>query len=638
MTRQYYNNVPFDERWDDIRRSLAVLGRLSTGNTVKLYTDSSIAFTDMWGAIDAAKEEVLWQTYICKDDHVGRTTVHKMAQARQRGCARVELIYDCGGNISGRARLTEELRRSGGTVIGFRPFFRGFVHYVSGGLDWRISPGLRNHRKILLVDRCVGFCGGLNIGNAYCGQDLGGSGKFKDTHCAVRGPALAHLREVYDNTTRPQLWKYTWQRWRQIASSRWGSGGVGGSDAGSTGRPANGKTAARTSAGRATHTPSRAVVDGTETEKEGGGTLRKTRWRRQQDRLRALMRWNNKPSDDRHDASPTAGEASDSAESTVVDTSQLAKERKETTDSGALASNRESLLSTSHSSWSSSSSTRAGGGPQHVESLRIDTGKDNPVGVVRTGVMRRKIREAREGALDRVRALSHKRFYTRLLREIAIADEEPVPEAEVYSQRSSPSTQILLCHPRYSDYGIQYAFWQVARKCHRRLWLTTPYFLPTRKLFKALLHAAQRGVDVRILTGSQHTTDPWFMWHASNYIVERLLKGGVRVFEYKGQQVMHGKTLVVDSIWSSIGSYNWDILSNKNLEVCLCQLDTALAREMERNFLSDISLSDEIALDGHQQRSLWLRFTSWLFYNAVYVINRLTFFSYVNEDVEDRKH
>lgn len=88
-----------------------------------------------------------------------------------------------------------------------------------GGFDWRISPGLRNHRKILLVDNAIGFCGGLNIGNDYCGVVMGGTGTFRDTHCAVRGRAVGHLREVYYNTKQPQPWKFSWRRWRQIAST-----------------------------------------------------------------------------------------------------------------------------------------------------------------------------------------------------------------------------------------------------------------------------------------------------------------------------------------------------------------------------------------------------------------------------------
>lgn len=249
--------------------------------------------------------------------------------------------------------------------------------------------------------------------------------------------------------------------------------------------------------------------------------------------------------------------------------------------------------------------------------------------------MRRRLLAARRAALYRATDLPHKRAYTDMLRRVPVLDTEPVPEAEMYMQQRAAVTQILSCNPRYRDYSIQYAFWQVTRKCHRRIWITTPYYLPTRKLFTALVQAARRGVDVRLLAGSNQTTDPWFMWHASNYITEQLLSAGVKIYEFKGQQIMHGKTVVVDSVWSSIGSYNWDLMSNRNLEVCLCHLDLEMAQSMEAQFLRDLAQSVEVRLADHRQRSRWLRFTSWMFYNAVFLLDRITFRSFANEDVVD---
>ncbi|KPA82252.1 putative mitochondrial cardiolipin synthetase [Leptomonas pyrrhocoris] len=617
--KRYYSAVPFDKRWDDILSSLAVLGKVSAGNTVTPYHDSAKAFESMWAAVDTAKQRVHWQTYICKDDFVGQTTVHKLVQAHQRGCD-TELLYDCGGNISGRSRLTEELTQCGAKVIPYRPFFRSVLRYFVKGLDWKRSPGLRNHRKILLVDSEQGFCGGLNIGNEYCGTAVGGTGKFRDTQCGVTGPAAAHLAEVYRDTKQPHPWKYGWRRWRQIASQQ------------ITRRVEEGRARmARNEFYRAFQAERWRSGRRLQDIPSASVKVMRLRWQKQKNQLRTLMQWNKAGTTD----------ADFDMEATEIALQMLKEqERRTATDGTANATKKPTLTITDIDTMRESLQSKQTGrvvaaAPQDNNVTEPAANELKPPGP-KTSAMRRKLMAARRAALYRATDLPHKRAFTDMLRRMPLLDEEPVPEAEMYLLRRRPTTQILSCNPRYRDYSIQYALWQVTRKCHRRIWITTPYYLPTRKLFAALMQAARRGVDVRLLAGSNQTTDPWFMWHASNYITERLLTAGVKIYEFKGEQIMHAKTVVVDSMWSSIGSYNWDLMSNRNLEVCLCHLDLAVAREMEMQFLKDLAESVEVRLEDHQQRSRWLRFTSWLFYKCVFLLDRIAFRSFSNEDVVDR--
>ncbi|KAK7200765.1 cardiolipin synthetase [Novymonas esmeraldas] len=630
--RRYYSSTPFEQRWDDILGSLAALGRTSRGNKVVPFHDSAAAFESMWSAVDGAVNRVHWQTYICKDDFIGKGTVRRLVQAHQRGCD-TELLYDCGGNISGRARLTEELKQCGAKVIPYRPFFRSVATYFIKGLDWRRSPGLRNHRKILLVDANQGFCGGLNVGNEYCGKAVGGTGKFRDTHCGVVGPAAAHLGEVYRDTKQPHPWKYGWRRWRQITSQQ------------ITRRVRQGRMRMeRTGLYRAFQEERRRGSGRLQDVPSASMKVMRGRWNKQKEQLLTLMRWGR------------AGEAADAlldreaARAVQQEAAHVAAEGTSTPGDadggrGNGCEAGDAKATSAHASPSSAPpmpSTAAaptqacadtGTTAASASGPNKSAGKAN--GGHRPSAMRRKLLAARRAALHRATDLPHKRAYTDLLRRMPILDTEPVPEAEMYLQRRVPMTQVLSCNPRYRDYSIQYAFWQVTRKCHRRIWITTPYYLPTRKLFSALLQAARRGVDVRLLAGSSQTTDPWFMWHASNYITEQLLRAGVKIYEFKGQQIMHAKTVVVDSVWSSIGSYNWDVMSNRNLEVCLCHLDLEVAQSMEAQFLRDLSQSVEVRLEDHKQRSLWLRFTSWLFYNVVFLLDRITFRSFSSQDVVD---
>lgn len=620
--KRYYSAVPFDKRWDDILGSLAILGKVSHSNVVVPYHNSAKAFEEMWMAVDKAKQRVHWQTYICKDDFIGQATVHRLVRAHQRGCD-TELLYDCGGNISGRARLTEELKQCGAKVIPYRPFFRSFLTYFIKGLDWKRSPGLRNHRKILLVDEKQGFCGGLNVGNEYCGKEAGGTGKFRDTHCGVVGPAAAHLAEVYRDTKQPHPWKYGWRRWRQIASQQ------------ITRRVEEGRArmernelyrafqAERHRSGRRLQNVPSASVK-----------VMRVRWQKQKAQLRTLMQWNKAGTTD----ADLDVEAAKIAQRMVEEEERSASEKKDATSvepkKPSLSVEEVQPAEASGPMPQSLSESVLHEGRSSVAAEQSSASADKPPGP-KTSAMRRKLMAARRDALYRATDLPHKRAYTDMLRRMPLLDGEPVPEAEMYLLRRPPVTQVLSCNPRYRDYSIQYALWQVTRKCHRRIWITTPYYLPTRKLFTALVQAANRGVDVRLLAGSNQTTDPWFMWHASNYITERLLSAGVKIYEFKGEQIMHAKTVVVDSMWSSIGSYNWDLMSNRNLEVCLCHLDLAVAKEMETQFLKDLSESVEVQLEDHRQRSRWLRFTSWLFYNCVFLLDRITFRSFSNEDVVD---
>ena len=113
-------------------------------------------------------------------------------------------------------------------------------------------------------------------------------------------------------------------------------------------------------------------------------------------------------------------------------------------------------------------------------------------------------------------------------------------------------------------------------------------------------------MDVRILVPGNHT-DAIPVQYAGRGFYEELLQAGVRIFEYQAS-MMHAKTVVVDEVWSVVGSANMDIRSKElNSENVLGILDTALARELEAAFLTDLARSAEVKLDEWRKRSLWER-------------------------------
>jgi cardiolipin synthase A/B len=181
-------------RWRRVLSRLLPLGGNSLGNDVTVYADGTEAFRQKWLAIDNAKELIHFETYTLETDFVGMTFMAKLKAAALRG-VRVTLVYDYWGSTQllgeeGTALLAD-LQRSGVTVIGFNS-------PVEWPWRWRrrtIDFLTRNHRKILVVDHKVGFCGGLNATGEYCDGRIGGTDRYRDTHIRIEGPAVDDLTE-----------------------------------------------------------------------------------------------------------------------------------------------------------------------------------------------------------------------------------------------------------------------------------------------------------------------------------------------------------------------------------------------------------------------------------------------------------
>jgi cardiolipin synthase A/B len=140
----------------------------------------------------------------------------------------------------------------------------------------------------------------------------------------------------------------------------------------------------------------------------------------------------------------------------------------------------------------------------------------------------------------------------------------------------------------------------------RTLYVANSYFVPDDDFRDLMVAAAARGVDVRILTTSDET-DIRTTWYAGRARYERLLRGGVRVFEYQ-PAMMHAKTFVVDGIWCTIGSMNFDNRSLAfNNESNLVVWDSAFGAAMDSTFRADLGHSREIVFSEFQRRPITAR-------------------------------
>jgi cardiolipin synthase A/B len=144
----------------------------------------------------------------------------------------------------------------------------------------------------------------------------------------------------------------------------------------------------------------------------------------------------------------------------------------------------------------------------------------------------------------------------------------------------------------------------VIAMARERIWIQNPYFLPQATAIEALLAAVERGVDVRVMVPSAKASDLSLIQHAAHRNFEKLLAGGLRIFEYR-KTLIHQKVMTVDGLWSAIGSSNFDDRSFEiNDEITLGVYDPDLARQFEAIFIRDARECRELNLSTWKKRGL----------------------------------
>jgi cardiolipin synthase A/B len=177
--------------------------------------------------------------------------------------------------------------------------------------------------------------------------------------------------------------------------------------------------------------------------------------------------------------------------------------------------------------------------------------------------------------------------------------------AFVKPERSAPAVKILhhtaLCLAR------------------ERIWIQNPYFIPEPEAIDAMLQAVQRGVDVRVLMPATSGSDNPMVQHAGHRNFEKMLRGGVRLFEYP-HTLLHQKVMTIDRIWTAAGSSNFDDRSfETNDEITLAVLDRGLAERMDAIFERYVRRAVEVQLERWQARGPWHKLKD----QAVYTLNEL---------------
>ena len=152
-------------------------------------------------------------------------------------------------------------------------------------------------------------------------------------------------------------------------------------------------------------------------------------------------------------------------------------------------------------------------------------------------------------------------------------------------------------------YSLIYAtFISAINSAESEILLTNAYFIPDPQLVDALIAAVARGVDVKMVLPS--TSDSWLVFRAGRYHYDRLLQGGVKLYE-RQDVLLHAKTALIDGVWSTVGSTNLDWRSFlHNQEVNVVILGAEFGKRMRASFDKDLAASRQITLEAWEHRPL----------------------------------
>ncbi len=170
-----------------------------------------------------------------------------------------------------------------------------------------------------------------------------------------------------------------------------------------------------------------------------------------------------------------------------------------------------------------------------------------------------------------------------------------------------PDIRIHRNIPRNMVYPIRGMYLDAIDRASHHIFMTHAYLIPDADMLRALIRAARRGVDVRIIipAESNHIVADWL----SRGFYGQLLRAGVRLLLFQGAMV-HAKTATVDGQWSTIGTANIDRLSLVgNYEINMEVYNADVARQMEEIFSMDSTNTVELTWSSWQRRNAMVKFS-----------------------------
>ncbi len=159
----------------------------TSGNELQLLVDGAATFDSIVDGMRGAQKYILFQSYIIRDDDLGRRVGRVLSDKAREGI-KVFLLYDeIGSRPFSRSRLHRQLEMTGVRVVPFN---------TTQGRRNRFQINFRNHRKVVVVDGRQAWVGGHNVGIEYLGLKKR-VGHWRDTHVRLRGPAVMGVAQAF---------------------------------------------------------------------------------------------------------------------------------------------------------------------------------------------------------------------------------------------------------------------------------------------------------------------------------------------------------------------------------------------------------------------------------------------------------
>ncbi len=169
-----------------------------------------------------------------------------------------------------------------------------------------------------------------------------------------------------------------------------------------------------------------------------------------------------------------------------------------------------------------------------------------------------------------------------------------------YESEEKTMVQIAASGPDSDWDSIMQTFFYAISTAKKYLYISTPYFIPNESILTAIKTVALSGVDVKIILPSK--SDSRLTFFGSMSYIKELLEANVSIHMYK-KGFTHSKILIVDDIFSSVGTANMDLRSfDQNFEINALIYDEKIAKQLKTSFVDDLTNCDQLNLDEYNNR------------------------------------
>jgi cardiolipin synthase len=183
-------------------------------------------------------------------------------------------------------------------------------------------------------------------------------------------------------------------------------------------------------------------------------------------------------------------------------------------------------------------------------------------------------------------------------------EQEKAGDIRIHVSGSSPKGGIST---------LEIMFKLTVASAQKELFISNPYFIPDHDVCELLSHAVERGVDVRIMVPGPYN-DSKLVKHAGHRYFGELLEKGVKIYEHQ-KTLIHQKIMVVDGLWSHVGSTNLDDRSfDINDEVSMGIIDEGVASQLRAAFEEDMESCVQLKAESWHRRPVWHRTVDWFCY------------------------